>query len=342
MRAPAALFVAALALSCSSAPQQSRVQVERAWPVMGTMLTITAWGVDSAGVLSAVNAGRAAVMRVDSLMSSYREESDVTRVARDAGSAVRVSPETIHVLILARKYWNISHGKFDPTIGPLTELWAKAREQGKIPSRSDLAAARKMVGFALIEFDSAKSTVRLPSKGMRIDLGGIAKGFALDQARDAMKAGAAAGMVDLGGNVLVFGRSPSPNGRWKIGIVDPRNSDEIVGTVELDSGAVATSGDNENFTVIQGRRYSHIIDPVTGFPAQGVASATAFGPRGELSDGMSASLFLLGSSAAMRVADSLGAGAIVVEDQKSGSLRRESVFLSRLARRVFRFDSSLH
>ncbi len=340
MRPAAALSIAALALCCSSAPQHSAVQVQRAWPVMGTMLTITAWGVDSADVLCSVKAARAAVMRVDSLMSSYRDESDVTRLAKGAGSPVRVSAETIHVLLLARNYWNISKGKFDPTIGPLTDLWARARAEGKIPSTGELAAARSKVGFALVEIDSAKSTVRLPLKGMRIDLGGIAKGFALDQARDAMKPGAASGMVDLGGNVLVFGRSPFPGGRWKIGIVDPRDSDAIVGTVELDSGAVATSGDNENFTLINGVRYSHIIDPLTGSPARGLASATAIGPRGEWSDGMSASLFLLGNSAGIRAADSLGnVGAIIIADRNTGSVHRPDVTLSALARRVFRFES---
>lgn len=336
----AAIIVAALAATWLPTPEPSRVEVQRAWPVMGTMLTIKAWGVDSASVLEAVKAGRAAVARVDSLMSSYREESDVTRIAKGAGSAVRVSPETIHVLLLARKYWQISQGKFDPTLAPLIELWARARARGTLPSQREIVAAKRLVGFSRVRIDSAASTVTLPLKGMRIDLGGIAKGYSLDRARAAMRSGADAGSVDLGGNVLVFGRSPSSRGRWRIGIINPRDDSQVVGIVEIDSGAVATSGDNENFSVIGGRRYSHIIDPISGSPARGIASATAIAQRGEWSDGMSATLFLLGSTAGVRAADSLDVGAVIIRAGTGARVTRRSVFVSSAAGKVFRFDSS--
>ena len=333
------VMFAALLISCSPSPRNPPVEVRRAWPVMGTMLTVTAWSTDSARALQAVKAGRAAISRIDSLMSSYRDASDVTLIARNAGSAVHVSPETIHVLLLARRYWKMSQGKFDPTIGPLTELWAGALARGTLPARGDLDAATGLVGFSRVIIDSAASTVELPMKGMRIDLGGIAKGYALDQARAAMRDYAEAGIVDIGGNVLVFGRSPEPNGKWTVGIVNPRDRDGIVGTVLIDSGAVATSGDSENFSIVNGRRYSHIIDPFTGLPAQGVVSATAIGPRGEWSDGMSATLFLLGPAAGIRAADSVGSvGAVVITDPGSLSITRKNVFLSWVASRVFNFD----
>lgn len=310
---------------------------------MGTMLTITAWGTDSAAALGAIRAGRVAVETVDALMSSYRPESDVARMANNAGTSVRVSPQTIHVLLKAREYWRITGGKFDPTVGPLVDIWMLSRKTGRIPSRQNIDSARALTGFGLVEIDNIRGTVRLPRSGMRIDLGGIAKGFALDMAREAMKGGASAGMIDLGGNVLVFGTSPSGDGRWRIGVVHPRQDRSLVGSVTIDSGAIATSGDYENFFVVQGVRYSHIIDPLTGEPAHGVVSATAVAPYGEWSDGMSASLLLLGVTRGIAAADSVaGLAAIIIVDPGSRSLRRSDIHLSTRAKMSFRFDQAFN
>jgi thiamine biosynthesis lipoprotein len=194
---------------------------------------------------------------------------------------------------------------------------------------------RRLVGFEAVELDSGRSAVRLPRVGMALDLGGIAKGFALDLARHALRSTAIrGGTIDLGGNVLFFGRPPAGD-QWRVEIVDPLNRDRVVGGFTLDSGAVATSGDYEHYVLVGGKRYGHLLDPRTGEPSRGVLSATAIGPLGEWSDGLSATLFLLGPRRGARLADSLpNVAAIWVSDR--GQLRtamRDVVCSSRAAPR---------
>lgn len=194
----------------------------------------------------------------------------------------------------------------------------------------------RLVGFERVEIDSARSRVRLAARGMAIDLGGIAKGYALDLARAALRdPRISGGTLDLGGNVLAFGRPPS-GPRWVIGIAHPRRPGAIIGTVAIDSGAVATSGDYEHYRVIDGVRYGHLIDPRTGYPRRGVLAATAVGPRGEMSDGVSAMYFLLGPGRGMVLADSLpGGAAIWVLDRGGSRVTSADIVLSGRARRLF-------
>lgn len=322
----------------------ARVRLRRAWPVMGTMLTITAWGSDTTAILAAIHAARDSVRAVDSLMSVYRPGSDVSLVNRGAGGApVGVAPQTLHVLLRARDVWRLSAGAFDPTVGPLVEAWGFHGESGGIPQAEALDSLRGLVGFDRVQIDSACSTVRLPLDGMRLDLGGIAKGYALDLGRAAMRVDAiSGGMLDLGGNVLVFGHPPAGHS-WKIGIRHPRHGTMLLGTLELDSGAVATSGDYEHFYEIGGVRYAHLLDPRTGAPARGVMAATAIGPVGEWSDGLSAALFLAGTVRGVALADSLpGIGVVYVRDAGAEGVTRADIVLSARARRWFTIDPAVH
>ena len=313
------------------------IEVRRAWPVMGTLLTITVWGdaCDSVSMLDAVHAAHDSVRLVDSLMSVYRRESELSRVNAAAGdSAVPVSKQTMDVLRQARLLWRLSDGAFDPTVGPFVRAWGFTGGEARLPSAREIDSLRALVGFGVVELDTLRSTVRLPRRGMSLDLGGIAKGYALDLARAALaRPGIRSGMIDLGRNLLVFGPAPD-GGRWRLGIVHPRRGATLLGVVELDSGAIATSGDYEHYHVIAGRRYAHIIDPRRGRPARGTVAATAIGPRGIWSDGLSATLYLVGSRRAMTLADSLpGVAGLVVPAPRTGAPLR--VILSRRAAVIF-------
>lgn len=321
-------------LTESASAQSSPRRVIRAWPVMGTMLTVTLWGGDTATMLRAAREARDSVRLVDSLMSSYREESEISRLAVGAGGAPQhVSPQTLHVLLQARLLWRVSGGRFDPTVGPLVRAWGFHGDSGRVPTVRELDSLRALVDYARVEIDSAASTVRLTRAGMELDLGGIAKGYALDLARAALRDSTiTGGMVDLGGNLLVFGRPPRGR-QWVIGVRHPRRDGSLLGTVSLDSGAVATSGDYEHFYRIDGVRYGHLIDPTTGRPSRGVIAATAIGPRGEWSDGLSATLFLSGAARGRAIADSLAAsvpgfGGLWVVDRDDGIVRPGDVVLS--------------
>jgi len=315
-------------------------KLTRAWPVMGTMFVVTVWGRDTVVMRRAMDAARDSVRLVDSLMSNYRPESELSQLNVHAGGdAMHVSSQTLHVLLKARLFWTLSGGLFDPTVGPLVRAWGFYGDVGRVPSRGELDSLRRFVGYDRVEIDSARGLVRLPMQGMQLDLGGIAKGYALDLARAALRDSTiAGGMVDLGGNVLVFGRPPRGQ-KWVIGIRHPRRDGRLLGTVSLDSGAVATSGDYEHFYRINGVRYGHLIDPTTGYPRRGVIAATAIGSRGEWSDGLSATLFLAGPKRGTAIADSLsGVGGVWVVDRTRLNGQRGTCVLSRRARAAFRFS----
>ncbi|HEU4629187.1 MAG TPA: FAD:protein FMN transferase [Gemmatimonadaceae bacterium] len=340
--APSLALLAAVASVPAQPAQPARppARVARAWPVMGTMLGVTVWGTDTAAMRRGVYAARDSVRLVDSLMSSYRPTSEISRLNAAAGGApLPVSPQTLHVLRRARLFWRLSGGRFDPTVGPLVRAWGFQGDSGRVPPRAELDSLRMLVDFGAVEIDSTAGTVRLPRAGMRLDLGGIAKGYALDLARRALRdPRITGGMVDLGGNVLVFGRPPRGE-RWVIGIRHPRGDGRLLGTVTLDSGAVATSGDYEHFYRIDGVRYGHLIDPTTGYPRRGVMAATAIGPRGDWSDGLSATLFLVGPARGAAIADSLPhvAGLWVLDGDADAraEVRTGDVVLSRRARAIF-------
>lgn len=340
-----ALIIGGLATAAAQPPPRDHaarsarvVRVSRTWPVMGTLFTVTVWTRDSARAVQALRAAHDSVRLVDSLMSTYRPESEISTVNARAGQvAVRVSPQTFAVLRKARIYWRISEGAFDPTVGPIVHAWGFEGGSGRRPSSNAIDSLRKLVGYGDVELDSAKRTVRLARVGMRLDLGGIAKGFALDLARRALADPSIdAGTVDLGGNVLVFGSPPS-GGKWQISIVNPFRRARTIGEIAIDSGAVATSGNYEHYLVIDGKRYGHIIDPRTAMPAHGVLSATAVGPLGEWSDGLSAALFLLGPGRGSALVDSIpGIAAIWVIDRGRMSVTSHDVICSRRAKTLFR------
>lgn len=291
--------------------------VARAWPVMGTMLEVTVWEADTARAGAALAAARAAVFRVDSLMSLYRPESELSVVNGRAGTerVTVVSRETAEVLAAAIAYAGRTGGALDVTVGPVVDVWGFYRHEGRIPAPAALDSARALVGYARIEFDGGRRAVRLPARGMRLDFGAVAKGYAVDLAVEALRHhGIARGTVDLGGNVRVFGPPPAGDA-WSVGLRDPRAPDEVFAVVSLDSGAVATSGDYEQFFERDGVRYSHIMDPRTGRPARGVAAVSVVAPTGLASDALSTALFVLGPAAGCAVADALpGVGAVWVED----------------------------
>lgn len=279
------------------------VRVDRAWPVMGTMLQATAVAADSATAREALAAARAEVFRVDSLMSTYKPGSEVSRVNAAAGTGewTELSPGTLEVLDAALA-WNAATGRaFDPTVGPLVDAWGFHRREGRVPPESTIDSLLAITGCRRVEVERARAPylgrgrARLPVKGMALDFGAIAKGYALDRALAAMRAaGAAGGMADLGGHVSVWGTPPDGGVGWPIGIRDPRDPEALLGTVTVESGSVATSGDYERFFVHDGVRYSHVLDPRTGWPARGTAQTTVIAPNGTDADALSTALFVLG------------------------------------------------
>lgn len=265
---------------------------------MGTYATVTVPDPDRARLASYADAARAAFHDIDEAMSLFKPDSELSRLNRAAGSGtVTVSAPTLAVLQQAIAYAQLSGGCFDPTVGPLMLLWGfHGGVKPEKPIDEDrVQSVKQFVGYNHIILSNETRSVALDRAGMVLDLGGVAKGYAVDVAYERLQAmGAKHLMIDLGGNIRCGG---SPRGRepWTIGIRNPFNRSEIVGTLQLTNGmAVATSGNYERFVMIDGKRYAHIMDPRTGRPVTGMAAVTVVAPKAIYADGASSMLFVLG------------------------------------------------
>jgi len=270
--------------------------------VMGTFARVVAVAADSKIADKAIKAALAEIENIDKLMSDYKSDSEISRVNKDAFTrAVAVSEPTYEVLKRSIEFSKLTGGAFDITVGPLVDLWHSAKKQNSAPRDEELAAARAKVGFEKLILDDQQRTVRFAVEGMRLDLGGIAKGYAVDKAIEAMqRAAAVGGMVDIGGDLRCFGKPPKGKTKWSVGLQNPdinKNADEsdLLLILKLDSAAVATSGDYQQFALIEGKRYSHIINRRTGAGAVGLSSVTIIADSATDADALATAVSVMGA-----------------------------------------------
>jgi len=253
---------------------------------------------------TAERAGAAAFARIaslDTIMSDYRRDSELNRLSDGAGGPpVRVSPDLFRVLRRALEVSEHSGGAFDVTVAPLILLWRKARREGVLPAPAALARARRLVGWRKLLLDEKARTARLTTRGMRLDLGGIAKGYAADEALAVLaRHGIRRALVELGGDV-VLGEAPPGAEGWRVRVP---NAGDAQGPADLlfTNRAVSTSGDTEQFAVLSGRRYSHVVDPRTGRALTNRVQVTLTAPDGLTADPLSTALSILGPEGRARL-----------------------------------------
>jgi thiamine biosynthesis lipoprotein len=260
---------------------------------MGTVVEITLVGDDEEGAKKAALQAFQEIKRIEQLMSPWINSSDVTRINQSAGKEwVKVSPEMLRVIKKAQEISELSGGGFDITVGPLTQLWRTAREKGIPPSAEELKQKLNLVNFRNLMIDQ-EGKVFLRKKGMAIDLGGIAKGHAVDRAFEVLRTlGYKNLIVNAGGDLRVGGSKLDQP--WSIGIQAPRSSEKIMATVTISDSAIATSGDYEKFFMYQGKRYHHIFNPRNGLPAEECQSVTIICKEGMVADALATAVFVLG------------------------------------------------
>ncbi len=285
----AAVLAIAAVLAAAGAPP-SAVREEARW-LMGTLAVIRVEADDEPTAAAAVQSAWAALDEVDSLMSTWREDSDLAQVNRDAAAGpVSVAAATATVLDGALAMAAASGGAFDPTVLPLMRLWGLRDGPRRLPAAAEVDAVLSRTGYELVALDKA-ARVRFRQPGPALDFGGIAKGHALDAARAALAAaGVRRGAVDLGGSVLLLGRTAADS----VDIASPDEGCGTVARVPAVDGVVATSGQYERFVEIDGRRYGHILDPRTGYPVERAGSVTVLGPDGMTADALATAMFVLG------------------------------------------------
>lgn len=313
------IVLAALAFMIYRSRTVNRVPppVERVWPVMGTFASVTLRG-EHAELLDTVSDETAAMLEtVNSQMSVYIPHSEISRLNATT-EAVTVSPLTRQMLERTRHYTEATGGAFDATVMPLVRLWgfSGGQEPEQLPSDAMIADTRRLTGIDKLEI--GEDTARFTVAGATLDLGGIAKGFAVDRSYEAVIARHPVNAIfNLGGNLRVHGQA-TPDRPWRIGVQDPFAKDNTLGALALHSGmALATSGNYERFVIINGKRYAHIIDPRTGHPVEGMAGVTVLSHSATEADALSTALFVIGIADAAAILECFpGSEAILVPDRQ--------------------------
>ncbi len=282
--------------------------------VMGTFANITAVAADSKTAKAAVEAAFDQLKHVDEVMSDYKASSQLSQVNRDAfDKPVRVDDDLFEVLRISGEYSRQTDGAFDITVGPVVKLWRRAQDGGKLPTEAELAEVSAKVGFEKLILDAQNKTVRFAIDGMRLDLGGIAKGYAIDLAIEAMQqAGAIGGLIDVGGDVRCFGPPSDNKESWLVGLQDPSVEGQLLLVLKLRGMAVATSGGYRRFAEVDGKKYSHIINPQAGSTADKLVSVSVVARTATAADALATAVSVMGREKGFELIDSLDETEVIV------------------------------
>ena len=308
------LSVSVLLLFCGCQKNPSQMSISDVGFYFDTVVEIKLNGTEDESILKECFDLMA---EYESLLSRTREGSDVWKINHSAGTPVSVSEDTVSLIRLARKYYDLSDGAFDITIAPYVTLWDFQNNPGTIPTKDELTAASKHVGFENVQVSG--NTVTLADSETQIDLGGIAKGFIADRLKEYLTGkGIESAWINLGGNVLTIGTKPDKS-LWKIGIRKPFGaSDETAAVISVSGKSVVTSGTYERYFEKDGTIYHHILEPMTGQPVQNhLYSVTILSDSSADGDALSTTCFVLGKEDGLELVESLdGIEALFITDEQ--------------------------
>ena len=305
--------------------------------VMGTYAEVSVYDTDKEKAARAVDEALGEMERLDGLMSNYKTTSELSRINRDAPLApTGCDPELLGVIEDSLGYSRLSGGAFDITVEPLVSMWGFYEGKVRVPEADEIEEILPAVSYENIEIEGEGDSrlISFSHPGTRIDLGGIGKGFAVDKAVDTLKRlEITSALVNLGGNIYALGHPPGADA-WKIGIQHPRDRGTLLGYLELKDKGVATSGDYERFVTINGKRYSHILDPRTGMPVGKVVSVTVIADTAMEADALSTAAFILGPEEGADLLEDIdGAGGIFAYLDDEGEIEFE---LTEIAKQLFK------
>ena len=307
----------AILVSCAEIrPAVAPLVLKRTQMQMGTLVTITVVTSDKTIGNRAMQDGFDEIKRLEGLLSTWRADSELSRVNQEAGrQPVFVSQETADLVARSLEIVRLTHGAFNIALGPAIEAWSVTDLQ-HIPDDDELHRLKPLVDWAHVQVNTNARTIYLASMNMRIDIGGIGKGYAADQAVRAMKrAGVVGGVVALSGDIKTFGELPGGNG-FPVGIKHPREEGTVIAVLDLKNEAISTAGDYERFFERDGVRYHHILDPETLKPARSCQSVTVVAKEGIMADGLDTGIFVLGPVQGMALVEQLpDIEAVIIDHQ---------------------------
>ena len=287
-----------LLFGCQARPKQ----LARTDYLLDTVVTLTLYGATEADLDAAFNE----IRRLNGLLDAYSPDSDLGRLQAAAGrEPVAVSPETMELLLFAKEMYEKTGGYLDVTIGPLIDLW-DIKNGGHYPTDRELSAALDLLGMDDLVLDEGKGTAYLARSGMRLDLGALAKGYIADRVKALLlDRGVQSGVIDLGRNILLIGEKPG-EAPFSIGIQSPGSAGEMLRVLSLRDRSLVTSGTYERYFEHEGKRYHHVLDPFTGFPAdRGLAAVTVLSDSSLWGDALSTACLLLGADDGLALIDAI-------------------------------------
>ncbi len=265
---------------------------------MGSRFEITVVAEDETQANAYIGMAVAEISRIEKLISSWDPNSQTSEINRNAGvKPIMVSEELFALINRCQGLSKLTDGAFDITFASVDKIWKFDGSMTVMPSEEEITNSVQRIGFEKIVLNEAETSVYLPETGMKIGFGAIGKGYAADKAKALLQErGVKAGIINASGDMNTWGKQPSGDD-WKVAITNPMDKNKAFALLPIYDSAVVTSGNYEKYVMIDGERYSHIIDPRTGYPAKGIVSATIFAPKAELADALATATFVMGIEA---------------------------------------------
>ena len=285
--------------------------------LLGSPFEITVVAADSVQGYQYTDMAIAEVKRIENLISDWIPTSQISKVNQNAGIApVQVDKEVFDLVERAVKISKLTSGAFDISYASMDRIWKFDGSMKEMPSPEAIKKSVEKVGYQNIILNSETSTIFLKNKGMKLGLGGIGQGYIADKIKALLQVkGCNSGLVNVSGDINTWGKQPDGKS-WTVGIVNPMNKNKVFATFPLDDSAVETSGSYEKYVTFNGKRYSHIIDPRTGYPASGIVSVSVFSKQTEIADALATGIFVMGVEVGLDLINQLnGIGCIIVDDK---------------------------
>ena len=311
-----------IALTCSlccllsfGQSRQTDVTVKKTLKLMGTRFEITVVAPNEEIGYINIDVAVSEIERIENLISSWNKDSETTLINKNAGiKPVKVSRELIDLIERSIKISEITNGAFDITYASMDEIWRFDGTMDKVPSEDSVKRSVSKVGYKKIQLDQENQTVFLPQKGMCIGFGAIGKGYAADRAKELLVSkDVKGGIINASGDLTTWGTKVTGE-KWLVGIANPLSKDKVFSWLPVIESSVATSGNYEKYIVLDGKKYSHIIDPRTGYPTRGINSVSIFAKQAELCDALATAVFTMGRDVGLHMINQIdGVEAVVID-----------------------------
>jgi thiamine biosynthesis lipoprotein len=286
--------------------------------LMGSRFEITAISANESKANAAIKAAINEIKRIEKLISSWDSNSQTSEVIRNAGvKPIKVDQELFNLIRRSKKISDLTHGAFDISYASMDKIWKFDGSMLDMPDSASVAKSVSKINYKNIILNKENKTVFLKNEGMKIGFGAIGKGYAANKALEIMsKMELDGALVNASGDLITWGKDEN-NKDWRIGISNPKEKDKIFSWLNIGETAVVTSGNYEKYVTFNGKRYSHIIDPRTGYPVRGLSSVTIICPNAELADALATSVFVLGANSGLQLINKLnGIECILVTDEQ--------------------------